>query len=246
MAKAQNGWPAGTPEQIGGLDNSYVPGTNVKVAPGVLKGDVAYVLFYFAEQFNKRVEKLKPGWCWGYNYRQVRGSTTDLSNHSAGCAIDLNAPAHPLGAVGTFSASQVATIKAILAECGGVLRWGGSYSGRKDEMHVEVIGSKAQVSAATSAIRKRLDPPKTTMPVSEVKTIKFSVELPIIGEGDSDSRLPGYNVIARIQRLSGLTGKDVDGVWGPATSKALSDTIKVPGTKKTSEGVYRVLFGLDS
>ncbi len=61
-----------------------------------------------------------------------------LSNHSSGTAIDLNAPRHPLGTSGTFSATQRSHIRSILNSCNGVVRWGGDYSGRKDEMHFEI------------------------------------------------------------------------------------------------------------
>ncbi|XVU22541.1 N-acetylmuramoyl-L-alanine amidase [Actinoplanes sp. CA-054009] len=99
-------------------------------------------------------------------------------------------------------------------------------------------------------VNKILNPSKPVSvpaPVSNgANTIKFSVALKAVGEGDSDAKLPGYNMIARIQKLSGLSGKDVDGVWGPKTTAALSATIKVPGTKRMTEGAYRVLFGLES
>jgi len=73
----------------------------------------------------------------GHAYREISGSTT-LSNHASGTAIDLNAPRHPLGASGTFSSTQVSRIRSILTYCDGVVRWGGDYATRKDEMHFEI------------------------------------------------------------------------------------------------------------
>ena len=73
----------------------------------------------------------------GHSYRVITGSTS-LSNHSSGTAIDLNAPRHPLGTSGTFTATQRSHIRSILSSCNGVVRWGGDYSGRKDEMHFEI------------------------------------------------------------------------------------------------------------
>ncbi len=104
---------------------------------GVRAGDVYTVLRYVAVQFNATVEALYSPGCWGHNYREISGSTS-LSNHASGTAIDCNAPDHPLGAAGTFSAAQVSAIRTILTRCNGVVRWGGDYSSRKDEMHFEI------------------------------------------------------------------------------------------------------------
>ena len=105
--------------------------------PGVRTGDVYTVLRYVAVQVNSTVEALYSPGCWGHNYREISGSTT-LSNHASGTAIDVNAPDHPLGASGTFTSAQVSAIRTILTRCNGVVRWGGDYSGRKDEMHFEI------------------------------------------------------------------------------------------------------------
>lgn len=148
MAVAQNGWAASPDKASIGVADFTVAG--VGFPGGVKSGPVATVLRYVAEQFHARVETLRPGQCWGYAYRAVRGDT-DLSNHSAGTAIDINSPAHPMGKRGTFSEAQVEQIKAILRECGGVIRWGGTFT-RPDEMHFEVIGTRAAVALAAQAL----------------------------------------------------------------------------------------------
>lgn len=143
---SQNGWPASPdPAAIGIAPFSPVDG--VSFGGGVRSGPVAAVLGYVAREFDRRVERLLSGWCWGYNYRPVIGGTV-LSNHASGTAIDVNAPHHPLGAVGTFSQAQVDEIHQILNETGGVVRWGGDYTGRRDEMHLEIVGTLAQVLSA--------------------------------------------------------------------------------------------------
>jgi hypothetical protein len=141
MAFSQNGWSVQPP-----LDNRVVPGTNgVKLAPGVRQGDVATVLFYVAARYNLLVEQLVPGWCWGYNYRLVRGASS-TSNHSSGTAGDLNSPKHPLGKTGTYTDQQRKALLGIAADCRGVIRFGEFYVGRKDGMHVEIVGSAAQTA----------------------------------------------------------------------------------------------------
>lgn len=140
---SQNGWPASpNPGKIG-VTSWQVPGTSVNLQ---LAGRAAKVLLYVAAQFNKRVERLTPSICGGYNYRVIAGSHT-ISNHGSGTAIDLNWSRHPQGRHGTFSAAQVSQIRRILAECKGVVRWGGDYSGRPDEMHFEVIADPAVVKS---------------------------------------------------------------------------------------------------
>jgi len=146
MATSQNGWPAGPDKRALGVNGAWsVMGASFP--GGVVGGPAGDVLAYVAEQFHRRVEALVDGWCWGWAYRDVRG-TTGLSNHASGTAIDVNAPRHPLGSVGTFSSGQVATIHAILAEVGGTVRWGGDYLGRKDEMHFEINADYHAVAIA--------------------------------------------------------------------------------------------------
>lgn len=160
MALAQNGWPASADKVALGIDSKFAV-AGVTFPGGVKAGDVAVVLRYVLEQFHAHVEPLRAGECWGFAYREVR-SGSDLSNHSAGCAVDVNAPRHPLGKAGTFTPAQVSTIHKILGEVGGVVRWGGDYSGRKDEMHFEIVGSTAQVAAV--AARLRAPAPTTPTP----------------------------------------------------------------------------------
>lgn len=153
MALSQNGWLASSsPSSFGGLYNGMVPGTTVKLAPGIRNGDVALVAFWFAAEFHRTVEPLIEGWCWGYAYRAVRAGNS-LSNHSSATAWDLNAPRHPLGKAGTFSPTQVARIRELLAFLEGAVRWGGNYSGRKDEMHFEVVTTEAGLRYIANKIR---------------------------------------------------------------------------------------------
>lgn len=138
MITSQNMWPANDRTCIASYS---LPGGG-KVA--LRKGDVSVVLLWVANEFHRRVEPLEWPGNWGYAERPVRGSATTLSNHASGTAIDLNAPQHPLGKRGTFTDAQVREIRQILGFCEGVIRWGGDYKSRADEMHFEVnVGSDA-------------------------------------------------------------------------------------------------------
>lgn len=144
MPVSQNGWIANDRALI---ETRTVPGGSLLVRTG-LAGDL---LVYVTTQFHSRVEQLIWPGCWGYAERTIRGGT-QLSNHASGTAIDLNAPRHPLGTVDTFTTSQVSAIRQILAECGGAIRWGGDYSGRKDEMHFEINAGPDAVATAAAKL----------------------------------------------------------------------------------------------
>jgi hypothetical protein len=149
---SQNGWPVNPPRSP-----HTIPGTNVRVT--VADGPAGQVLMHVLGQVNARVEDIAMNSDrnerddWGYAERNVRGSEA-VSNHASGTAVDINATRHALGASGTFTPAQVAEIHRILAEVDGVVRWGGDYTGRRDEMHFEIIGSQEQVARVAERLRQ--------------------------------------------------------------------------------------------
>jgi hypothetical protein len=144
-ATSQNGWPVDPPRGM-----RTVPGTNVRV--NVANGPAGDVLTYVLSQVDQRVQRLDPNATWGYAHREIRGGTA-LSNHASATAVDMNSDQHPLGARGTFTQDQVDQIHQIVAETNGVVRWGGDYRGRADEMHFEIVGTPEEVQAAADRIR---------------------------------------------------------------------------------------------
>jgi hypothetical protein len=142
-ASSQNGWPASPDRKKIAVKQYSVGGSSVRLP---LAAGASWVLLQIARAFNARVERLDPGQTWGWSYRAIKGSST-LSNHSSGTAIDLNAVRHPLGRRGTFTARQVAEIRSILAPYRGVVRWGGDYRNRPDEMHFEIVCDPATLRA---------------------------------------------------------------------------------------------------
>lgn len=151
MTTSQNGWPASPNAGLIDVGNPTCPGTTVKFPGGVRNGDVTTVLMYVAEQINEHVAPLHAGWCWGYDYKNVEGDT-DLSNHASGTAIDINAPAHPMGVKGTWTGTQVHTIHGILSQLDSAVRWGGDYTGRVDEMHFEINAGADSVHKVANKI----------------------------------------------------------------------------------------------
>jgi hypothetical protein len=144
MIKSANGWTASKVRSEIGIESFAIPGTKIKLACAKA---VAPLLVGFAAEFHELIEPIDEGTLddWGYCFRQVRGSTDNLSNHSSGTAIDLNATQHPLGKAGTFPAEKVPMIRALAKKYG--LLWGGDYRNRKDEMHFEVTLTPAKAAA---------------------------------------------------------------------------------------------------
>lgn len=149
--RSQNGWSANDRSVIASYQ---LPGGRVALR----KGDVSVVLLWVANRFHETVEPLRWPGVWGYAERAIRGSSSTLSNHASGTALDLNAPTHVLGKRGTFSTLDVRAIRAILSYCEGVVRWGGDYTGRADEMHFEIVGNGAAVRRIADKIRNRNAP----------------------------------------------------------------------------------------
>jgi hypothetical protein len=148
---SHNGWPASKDRAEIGIETFLVRGTKIKLH---CAKSVAPLLVGFAAEFHELIEPIDEGGLddWGYCFRMVRGSTDNLSNHSSGTAIDLNATRHPLGKVGTFPNEKVPMIRALAKKYG--LIWGGDYRNRKDEMHFEIALTPAKVAALVEKLRK--------------------------------------------------------------------------------------------
>jgi len=144
MMQSANGWTASKIKAEIDIDSFAIPGTKIKLT---CNKAVAPLLVGFAAEFHKLIEPIDEGSLddWGYCYREIRGSSTNLSNHSSGTAIDLNSTKHPLGKIGTFPNEKVPMIRA-LAKKYGIL-WGGDFKHRKDEMHFEIALTPAKAAA---------------------------------------------------------------------------------------------------
>lgn len=144
VTTSQNGWTASKIRAEIDIDSFPIPGTKIKLT---CNKAVAPLLVGFAAEFHTLIEPIDEGSLddWGYCYREIRGSSTNLSNHSSGTAIDLNSTKHPLGKAGTFPLEKVPMIRALAKKYG--LIWGGDYRNRKDEMHFEIALTPAKAAA---------------------------------------------------------------------------------------------------
>jgi hypothetical protein len=146
VATSQNGWPANNRSLV---SRRTIPGTATSLT--VRNGAPGDLLLEVASLFDRLVQDLDrlPLDDWGYAERPIIGATT-LSNHASGTAIDLNATRWPLGSPASvnLNQAQIDTVHQILAATGGVVRWGGDYSGRKDPMHFEINNGQTEDSCA--------------------------------------------------------------------------------------------------
>lgn len=216
MPTSQNGYTA---NNIALTKVWTIPGTSRQVR--LHAGDPGYLLVHFAAWFDKNIESVDGGILddWGYAERTIRGSSTTLSNHASGTALDINAPRHPLGAAGTFTSAQVTRIRAQLKEYDGCIRWGGDYRTRKDEMHFEIVRD----ANACAAVARRLGGVTVPWPVYGEKSAKVKVaqqRLVAIGhkvEVDGAYGPKTKAAVAAFQRSQKDLRGDADGYFGPLT-----------------------------
>lgn len=208
---SQNGWRAGSRAEAD-VATFVVPGyPNVKVAVNRLAAPALLAMLRW--MFDHVEKPVIPG-VWGWAVRPIRGSS-ETSNHASGTAVDWNAPRHPLGAVGTVPARLRAAIAAQAAKLG--LRWGGTYTGRKDEMHFEAIVTPARMRQIVAALQGRPAP----KPPGGGGTPGAR---PVIRRG---SDYPNYvrDVQRRLKESYPLYAGHlaVDGEFGSATEKAVRE-----------------------
>lgn len=220
MATSQNGWgvlttppPAEIPEFITG-----------RVRPE----DVDTIFTYLCHRFNDGVEEIRKEWSWGWNFRPIRGATSGFSNHASATAIDLNAPAHPLGVNGTFTQRQIEKVHEILADLKGVVRWGQDYSGRKDGMHFEIDANAQRVSTIAQKIRNGNMPDQRAWRPNTARAVHFGrvQEQFLIAAGVQEGEIVRRNGVALIQNalnevfpnlhleVDGFVGRDTLNAWG--------------------------------
>lgn len=162
MATSANGWPVIAPgSTFPRLHRWRIAGADREVP--MRDGSAGFLLADHLAWMHDKIHPIDGGILddWGYAFRPVRGQSSGYSNHASGTACDYNAVAHPLGAVNTFVGSikyrakmmtRMAAIRIrVTVRYRGCVRWGGTYSGRKDEMHFEINRS---LSACEARARK--------------------------------------------------------------------------------------------
>jgi hypothetical protein len=132
--KSPNGWPVNRGPDLGGTVWSRpVVGTGFSVDVAI--GEVETILVHVVRRFHYEIATLGPGDVIGF--RAAGGLRGDQLNHASGTAVDIRPGHYPPGTHGGFYPNELAVIRDILGECGGVVRWGGDFA-TPDEAHFQI------------------------------------------------------------------------------------------------------------
>lgn len=199
LTRSYNNWIASDDPTAIGIDTAWEPIPGHRFPGGIKAGDVETVMTYVVRQLDARVEPIDRDAVkdeWGWFFKASANSPDLISCHSSGTAFDYNATRHPNGHRGTFNAAQVAEIRKIQAEVGGVVYWGGD-RGTPDEMHMEVSGTPAQVAVVAARLR---NPQEDDMTPEQAKKLD-EVHAALIGK---TSGL--YAILALVRRIAAKLG----------------------------------------
>jgi hypothetical protein len=124
--------------------------SGTSIAGGVHRG-IAELFTLVGNEIERRGYMFHPGWCWGAECRAISGSNTP-SNHSWGLAVDINAPNNPYTSSGQHDIPDWAynLFRSYGFGCGA------DYSGKKDWMHVEAMGTPSDMAAMTALARRNI------------------------------------------------------------------------------------------
>ncbi|MER7788553.1 hypothetical protein [Streptomyces sp. NPDC097640] len=128
--RSANGWPV-----TDKVHDHRVEGAEQVTVP-LLAGDVATVLLFVARRVNYEIATLDAG--------EVTGHTTDRtvstryeSNYLSGTAIAVRPVLYPVGSKDGLFPHETVVVRDILADCEGVVRWGGDEEVPK-ESHFQI------------------------------------------------------------------------------------------------------------
>ncbi|MEZ0096054.1 hypothetical protein [Streptacidiphilus sp. EB129] len=144
----QNGWPV-----VGskGFKGCKIEGSNAVVA--LSPGDAATVLMYVVRRFHYEIRSLKSGDVFGYTTDHTVLAPFE-SNYLSGSAIAVLPGLYPAGSAGNLFPNELAVVRDILAECQGVVRWGGDDKGSPKEGHfqIDVRPGSAQLKSVVAKL----------------------------------------------------------------------------------------------
>ncbi len=152
--------------------------------------------------------------------RFVRGSRTNLSNHSFGCAFDVNYAQNTLGAIPALAGDKGSVRELVpIANKNGFF-WGGHYSGRKDGMHFELtrVAGGAKIETRDLAW-------------GQAALNKLGQVPPLAVDNDNGPRTK-----AALRAFQQRAGKTVDGLWGPETAEALGAALAAQAASPGAPG----------
>ncbi|UGY91678.1 hypothetical protein [Streptomyces gobiensis] len=122
--KSGNGWAIEDAADDGGaVRTRAVPGTGLEAA--LQFGDPAAILIHVISRFHYEVDGLEAGDVVGWRKPSQVNVKLAESNQASGTAVAIRPGSYPPGTSGGFFPLELVVIRDILAECDGVVRWGG-------------------------------------------------------------------------------------------------------------------------
>ena len=128
----QNGWPVLTTSTV---TTQLIEGSAAQVT--LLTGDVSTVLLHVARRFSYEIDTLRAGEVTGFAVVASPAAAFE-SNYSSGTAVAIRADRYPAGAAGNLFPRELLVVRDILAECAGVVRWGGDDPTTPKESHFQI------------------------------------------------------------------------------------------------------------
>ncbi|MFG2516447.1 hypothetical protein [Streptomyces sp. NPDC048584] len=121
---SRNGWPlVERANDVSAVWTRPVPGTGFGV--GVRIGDVETVLVHVIRRFHYEIVALREGDVTGWRVPSQVEIEQAEGNQASGTAVAIRSGCYPPGVSGGFFRHEALVIRDILAECDGVVRWGG-------------------------------------------------------------------------------------------------------------------------
>ena len=146
-----NGWPINTAaDQGGSVWARPVAGAGTTVEVSI--GDVEVILVHVIRRFHYEIDSLRPGEVIGF--RKAAGLKGYQLNHASGTAVELRPGWYPVGVRGGFFPAQLEVVRDILADCEGLVSWGGDLS-TPDEAHFQLDVPPSDERVATLAGKLR-------------------------------------------------------------------------------------------
>ncbi|MGW7303463.1 hypothetical protein [Streptomyces sp. NPDC054829] len=157
---SRNGWEMEKVADGGGsIWTRPVPGTPLD-GVHVRLGDVETVLVHVVRRFHYDVDELRRGDVVGWRHPdKVREGLAD-SNQASGTAVQIRPGFYPSGQRGGFFPHQLATVRDIVADCEGVVRWGGDDSNPDEALfYIAVRPESRRLTEVAAKIRRWTETP---------------------------------------------------------------------------------------
>lgn len=222
------GWGSGWPKCGGASGNIVTVLAGNSGAKFAVHRRISRLVDLLVDECARRGYDFLKAQCGAYNCRPI-GGTSKPSNHSWGLALDINWQLNPF--VSTLHTNIPVWMRNLFEEYG--FAWGGNYSGKKDAMHFEFMGTPAQADQMTDkALRSGLGTGTTVPSPSTSSTLRkgstdtaairrwqqycndyyAKFKPPLNVDGDF-----GDKTVIRTKEIQAFLGIGVDGEVGPTT-----------------------------